>query len=656
MNPLRDTEIPRWLKLALLALVPLVVVSVALDHVTTGVMKERALSSAKAEAQSVVQGVFQPSSSAHGLGRLRASDQRSLRRTFVEVASRERVAGATLWSRGQRPLVTLREAGGRSPANPASVRAALAGTSNASTISSLRGPKLFQVYLPLREAGHARPAAAVQIDMRYPAIAASVAHDGGKVRIALAASLALIYGALLALLAMASTEKGRRSGKGQHDMHRDPLTGLPNRLLFNQLLERAVLGGRRKRSLTAVMVMDLDRFKEVNDTLGHYNGDLLLQRLAGRLRATMRDGDTIARLGGDEFAILMPDMHDRDAVRKAAERVMQTFEEPVVVGGIALQVQGSLGIALCPEHGKRADAVLHAADIAMYVAKEARSGFEFHTSQQSQNSPDRLALVAELRRGIEEGQLVVHYQPKADLRSRRVSGVEALVRWEHPTRGLLAPDKFVSLAEQTGLIRPLTYVVLETALRQCRAWRDDGFDLDVAVNLSVHNLMDLAFGDDLQRLLTESRLPPSALQLEITESMIMSDPDRAMSMLGRLKEMGATLAVDDFGTGYSSLAYLKELPVSVIKIDRSFVIPMLESEDDAAIVRSTIDLGRNLGLQVVAEGVESEGAWQQLASHGCDLAQGFHLSRPLAAPDLTGWLSAYVDLVQAPASAHAEGG
>jgi diguanylate cyclase (GGDEF)-like protein len=404
------------------------------------------------------------------------------------------------------------------------------------------------------------------------------------------------------------------------------------------------------------MVMDLDRFKEVNDTLGHYNGDLLLQRLASRLRATMRDGDTIARLGGDEFAILMPDMPDRDAVRKAAARVLQVFEEPVVVGGIALQVQGSLGIALYPEHGKRAEAVLHAADTAMYVAKESRSGFEFHAPQQSQNSPDRLALVAELRRGIEEDQLVVHYQPKAELVSRRVCGVEALVRWDHPTRGLLSPDKFVSLAEQTGLIRPLTLAVLETALRQCRAWRDDGFDLDVAVNLSVHNLMDVNFEKDLKRLLDESRLPPSALQLEITESMIVSDPHRAASMLGRLKEMGVSLAVDDFGTGYSSLAYLKELPVSVIKIDRSFVIPMLESEDDAAIVHSTIDLGRNLGLQVVAEGVESEPAWQELAAHGCDLAQGFHLSRPLAAPDLTGWLSAYTELVQSPKSAGVEEG
>jgi diguanylate cyclase (GGDEF)-like protein len=403
------------------------------------------------------------------------------------------------------------------------------------------------------------------------------------------------------------------------------------------------------------MVMDLDRFKEINDTLGHFNGDQLLQRLAGRLRAAMRDADTVARLGGDEFAILMPDMPNRDAVKVAAERILEAFEEPFVVGGIALQVQGSLGIAFYPDDGKRAEAVIHAADVAMYVAKGAHSGFELYSSKQSQNSPDRLAMVAELRRGIEEGQLVLHYQPKAHMRSRLVTGVEALVRWQHPTRGLLYPDEFITLAEQTGLIRPLTHYVLGAALRQCRAWRDDGFDLKVAVNLSVHNLMDLDFAADLERLLAESQVPASSLELEITESMIMSEPRRAMSVLGRLRAMGLSLAVDDFGTGYSSLAYLKQLPVNTIKIDRSFVIPMLENEDDAAIVRSTIDLGRNLGLEVVAEGVESEEAWLELARHGCDVAQGYHLSRAVSPADLTGWLSAYLELVPGRATSQLEG-
>jgi EAL domain-containing protein (putative c-di-GMP-specific phosphodiesterase class I) len=336
-------------------------------------------------------------------------------------------------------------------------------------------------------------------------------------------------------------------------------------------------------------------------------------------------------------------MPDRAAIAQATKRIIQTLEEPLVVGGLALQVEGSIGIALYPEHGKRVDGILQAADVAMYVAKEAHSGFEFYEQEQNQNNPAKLALVGELRRGIDEKELELHYQPKVDLVTRDVMGVEALARWQHPRRGLLFPDEFISLAEHTGLIRPLTLHLLEQALGQCRAWREEGFEFGVAVNLSMQNLLDLQFPDDLAALLGKSGVPPASLELEITESTIMGEPRRAMSVLTRLSSMGVRLTIDDFGTGYSSLSYLKQLPVSTIKIDKSFVIPMMESEDDAVIVQSTIDLGRNLGLSVVAEGVETQAAMDRLTALRCDIAQGYHLSRPVPPNDLVAWLSAYPD-------------
>jgi diguanylate cyclase (GGDEF)-like protein len=649
MSFLRTTDLRPWLRPALLSAIPVILLALLIGHQLTGVVETRAVAVAERDAKVFSRVTLEPNLSPgelrHGLSSPR---RKALDHAVGRPARARGIAGATVWGGDLQSRYSYGPATQLDAERTSGVRSALAGRTGSVMTSRSEG-EVLEVYVPLRVGNERHPGGAFEVDKPYGPIAAAVARDSRKLQLLLAAALAIAYVALLGVALIASREHGRRAEEKDKEANQDPLTGLPNRAVFQQLLERAILAGRRKRTLMAVMVMDLDRFKEINDTLGHFNGDQLLQRLAARLRAVMRDADTIARLGGDEFAILMPDMPNQEAVRSAAERILQAFEEPFVVGGIALQVQGSIGVALYPEHGKRGDAVLHAADVAMYVAKAQHSGFEFHSSDQNQNSPDRLAMVAELRRGIEQGQLLLHYQPKAELSTRRVTGVEALIRWEHPTRGLLYPDEFISLAEQTGLIRPLTHYVLETALRQGRAWRDDGLELDVAVNLSVHNLMDLDFADDLARLLAESKLPPSSLELEITESMIMSEPRRAMSVLGRLRSMGVKLAVDDFGTGYSSLAYLKQLPVSTIKIDKSFVIPMVENEDDAAIVRSTIDLGRNLGLEVVAEGVESEEAWCRLAENGCDLAQGYHLSKPVAPADLTGWLSAYIDLVPGPA-------
>src|SRR5437763_1329534 len=413
--------------------------------------------------------------------------------------------------------------------------------------------------------------------------------------------------------------------------------------MFTDLVQSTLTGAGRRKHAGAVMLMDLDRFKDVNDTLGHHNGDLLLQRIASRLDSVLRNVGTVARLGGDEFAILLTDVHDRQAVVPVVRRVLKVLEEPVVVGGLALQVEASIGIALFPEHGKTVDAVMRAADVAMYVTKEARSGYEFYDAAQHEHRHDagRLALIGKLRRAMDETELVLYYQPKVDLATGRAKGVEALARWQHPERGLLSPDEFIPLAERSNLLRPMTLYLLDTALKQCNAWRMKGMDVSVAVNLSMQNMLDLRLPNDLARLITSWRLPPGSLELEITESTIMGDHRRATTILTRLNNMGVKLTIDDFGTGYSSLAYLQQLPVEAVKIDKSFVLSMSEDPGNAMIVKSTIDLGHNLGLEVVAEGVEHHAVYTQLAALGCDYAQGYFLSRPLSPEKMTVWLEVF---------------
>jgi EAL domain-containing protein (putative c-di-GMP-specific phosphodiesterase class I) len=309
-----------------------------------------------------------------------------------------------------------------------------------------------------------------------------------------------------------------------------------------------------------------------------------------------------------------------------------------VLEGLALDVEASIGLAVYPDHGGDADELLRHADIAMYIAKETHAGFVLFDPRQDQHSPRRLALLGELRRGIEQGQLVLHYQPKVDAHPGQVLGVEALVRWQHPQHGLVPPDEFIPLAERTGLIAPLTHYVLDAALCQCRVWRQAGHELSVAVNVSARRLLDLEFPDEVASLLARWHVPARLLVVEITESAIMTDPQHALQVLSRLYDMGVQVAIDDFGTGYSSMAYLKNLPVHELKIDRSFVAQMTSSNRDAIIVRSTVDLGRNLSLRVVAEGVEDQGTWRELDALGCDVVQGYYISRPVPADDLLSWL------------------
>ena len=430
----------------------------------------------------------------------------------------------------------------------------------------------------------------------------------------------------------------RQAADNAHQALHDALTGLANRTLLRDRIDQAMRQTDRELVPAALLLLDLERFKEVNDTLGHHYGDQLLIQVAQRLRAALRNVDTVARLGGDEFAVLLSRIETAEGAVAVANKLQAVLQEPFELEGLSLDVEASIGVALYPEHASDPDELLQHADIAMYVAKDTHAGYVLFDPTLDQHSPRRLALLGELRRAIGEQQLVLHYQPKVDAHTGQLLGVEALVRWQHPEHGLIPPGDFIPLAERTGLIGPLTTYVLDAALRQCHQWRQAGHELAIAVNVSARSLLDLAFPDQVAGLLAREDLPARLLIVEITESTIMADPTHALEILGRLNAMGVQIAIDDFGTGYSSMAHLKTLPVQELKVDRSFVSQMTNNSRDAVIVRSTVDLGRNLGLRVVAEGVEDVVTSQELEALGCDAIQGYYISRPVPPDDLIHWL------------------
>jgi diguanylate cyclase (GGDEF)-like protein len=415
-----------------------------------------------------------------------------------------------------------------------------------------------------------------------------------------------------------------------HQSYHDSLTGLPNRTLLRDRLNQAILAAQRTYEPLALVVMDLDRFADINDTLGHNAGDVVLQQIGQRLHDELRTSDTVARLGGDEFAVVLRSADDQGA-KIVADRILQTLSAPFTVGDMNLDVEASIGIALYPFHGTDANTLIQRADVAMYLAKQNRSGYAFYTSDRDEHSSSRLALMGDLRRAIEHDELVVYYQPKIACATGCVCGAEALVRWQHPEQGLLFPDKFIPLAEQSGLMTPLTLWVLKDVLRQIRAWDDQGMPLRVAVNLSARSLQDPELPGDVAEALELAGVDFSSLELEITESAVMADPVRALEIVSQLANLGIHLSIDDFGTGYSSLAYLKRLPVKNLKIDKSFVLEMLTNENDGTIVRSIINLGHDLGLKVIAEGVETAEIFNRLRELECDEAQGYYMSKPIPA-------------------------
>jgi diguanylate cyclase (GGDEF)-like protein len=429
--------------------------------------------------------------------------------------------------------------------------------------------------------------------------------------------------------------------------YEDPLTDLANRSRFNDELELAITQATQGVRKLTILMMDLDRFKYVNDTLGHGVGDHVLREVSTRLQRTIQSAECIARLGGDEFAILLRHDGDED-FSETARQIIAALEAPILFEGQPLDVGTSIGIAHFPEHGNDAQTLVRNADIAMYAAKRNKTGFatyerDYDTSQQA-----HLSLLGELRRAVEHNELRLYYQPKVSLHSSHVSAVEALIRWEHPTRGLVPPIQFIPFAEHTGYIKLLTRWVIREAVRQCGAWLREGITLQVSVNISARDLMNRELPEHVAALLAEYDVTPGLLCLEITESGFMEDPAHAQKVLDRLAELGVKLSIDDYGTGYSSLSYIMKLPVQELKIDRSFISRMATDTEISTIVRSTIDLGHNLGLQVVAEGVEDAESWNLLRGLGCDDAQGYFMSKPLEPQALVSWIRANAGIFESP--------
>jgi diguanylate cyclase (GGDEF)-like protein len=422
-----------------------------------------------------------------------------------------------------------------------------------------------------------------------------------------------------------------------HDLLHDQLTGLPSLPLFFDRLEQALRDGQRTGAHTGLLVMDLDRFKDVNDTLGHDRGNELLGKIGPRLGSCLRDSDTVARLTGDKFAIVLPNIGGLSALITVAEKLRDCLQDTFHVGGIDLNVDASIGAVISGEHGSEAIGLARNADIAMYAAKEQHLGICAYNGHADGHSSVKLALLGELRRALTNDQLLLHYQPKISLSTGDLVGTEALVRWQHPTRGLVYPDDFVAVAERTSLIGPLTRYVLAEAISQARRWADAGTPLPVSVNLSAYNLLDEQLPNQIAALLLRHGVPPALLVLEVTESAIMTDPERASRLLRTLSDFGVRISIDDFGAGYTSLRQLKTLPISELKIDRSFITNIADAANDAHIVHSIIDLGHNLGLTIVAEGVETAQAATLLTELGCDVAQGYHYSRPLDRAAFDAW-------------------
>ncbi|HHH36499.1 MAG TPA: EAL domain-containing protein [Gammaproteobacteria bacterium] len=418
----------------------------------------------------------------------------------------------------------------------------------------------------------------------------------------------------------------------------DALTGLPNRLLLQDRLRQAIYSAQREDHMLALFMIDLDGFKAINDTLGHHYGDILLQQVSSRIQGALRKTDTIARFGGDEFCILLPAVASMEHATEIARKVTSTLEQPFIFEDKPYNVGMSIGIALYPEHGTDSALLLRHADVAMYVAKNNNLDYTLYDASQDKRSISRLSLMWDLRRAIDNGDLILEFQPVVTLATGAVESVESLVRWHHPKRGMLMPEEFIALSEQANLIKPLTLWVMENAARQCSRWQTQGRELSVSINLSPRSLHDRLHPRQLLDIIASHGADPRRLILEFTETAIISDPRGTRAILEEFSAAGMALAIDDFGTGYSSLSALKKLPLDIIKIDKSFIMDMAASRDDLVIVRSTIDLAHNMGMMVVAEGVISAAIQEQLLELGCDRGQGYHLGRPMDAAQLEAWL------------------
>lgn len=496
---------------------------------------------------------------------------------------------------------------------------------------------LVEVYVPLRFAGQRRPAGAFEMYLSYRPIAGAIRDDKRMIALIVAIGLIVLWLMLYPIVAKASRRLRQQARENYRLAHYDTLTGLPNRVLFGERLGRQLRS--RRRQAAAVLMLDIDGFKQINSTLGSATGDELLRAVAERLRSELGVHALIARLGNDELAVLRP-VRAADAAEglEVARCLQRSFEMPMSLSGIALNVEVSIGVTLLSESSESADELLEQAEAALARARAGGSRMELYSPEADRFDPHQLILLGQVRRALERDELTLLYQPKLDLAAGRVTGVEALVRWQHPERGLLSPMEFVPLIEPTALVGPVTLHVIEQAARELVAWRRDGIELEMSVNLSARNLIDLELPAKIFEILAGHGIAPERLTVEVTESATMIDPEKAIAALQALREGGVGVSIDDFGTGNASIAYLAQLPASEVKIDRSFITDICEDERIEAIVRSTVDIARRLDLKIVAEGIETQAALERVAQLGCDLAQGYLISRPISSSELVALL------------------
>jgi diguanylate cyclase (GGDEF)-like protein len=629
---------------AVVSLVPVLVLGVLLAQAIRSEAARRGLAEGRSEAVLVAQTAIEPQLSGAQLSLGLSPDQtRRLRQVADRVVKERHVLRLRLRDLTGRVVFSGDNSGFRERPDDEALAAAaghvvaLLTHVNADTNDEgATGVAAVEVYLPLMGGTTGRQVGVLEIYLPYAPIARDVTSGLHSLYVDLVAGLGLLYLVLFAVTASASRGLRRQVALNAFLAEHDTLTELPNRTLFHRQVRGAV-GRASSAHPAAIAIIDLDRFKDVNDTLGHHNGDRLLSELGQRLAQTMRPGDTVARLGGDEFGLIIRDVVDPEPVLR---RLRGVIDREVEISGLPLSVEASVGFVLAPADGTDVDVLLQHADLAMYAAKAQHAGVVRYSPSFDHYDAHSLSLVSELRGAIEADQLVLHYQPQVSLLSFRPIAVEALVRWQHPVDGLLAPDKFLPLAEQTDVIDTLTRWVLRQALVDMAALPPERSDLGVAVNVSARSLYRDSFADEVIEILDEIRVRPERLTIEVTETSLLTDPRRAASVLDRLAAAGIQISIDDFGRGQTSLAYLSVLPIRQLKIDRSFVAGMLRNSADASIVRSIIDLGHNLTLGVVGEGVETIEVLDAVRAFGCDVGQGFLLARPMPIDGLLEWLAA----------------
>jgi predicted signal transduction protein with EAL and GGDEF domain len=674
-------------KVALLSLVPILLLGFVLARVLQDQIVARAVADASQSAQLLARIGIQPQLTALDLRRgLDGAQIQGLDRQLQARSVTQDLARIKIWNADYR-VIYSDDHGliGRTLPPSDDLRHALAGNPDdgqvvtpaphTETASEVGLGQLVEVYVPLRFArGERRPAGAFEIYLSYRPIAAAIASDKRMIGLVVFFGLALLWAILFRIVAGASRTLRRQARENDRLARYDGLTGLPNRTLFLEALAGALSRERARGRSVAVALLDLDGFKEINDTLGHATGDAVLREVGERLRALTdaraaaetprapiehpsiprrggrvgvdsapERGALLARLAGDEYALMTScatGAHGLSEALALADLAQAALEAPVEVDGIALNIDASIGLALAPQHADALDTLLQHADVALDRAKAHRSRVEVYAAEYDRFDAARLTLLGEVRPALERGEFVLHYQPQADLRSGKVTGVEALLRWRHPERGLVPPLQFIPLIEQTALVGPIAMHVIDGALEQLARWRDHGVHLTMSVNLSARNLLDPELPRRVGTLLARHAVPAHRLTVEVTEGATMSDPDRAVRVLSELREQGVGVSIDDFGSGHASIAYLTRLPASELKIDRSFITGMCQSAREEAIVRSTIDLARHLNLHVVAEGIETAEVWGRLAELGCDTAQGYLLSRPLPREEFASWLRA----------------